>query len=85
MVANLVVWDGDPLEITSSAEQVFIQGKTMPMKSRQTQLRDRYLQKDDRRSHERRPAARQGSVYEENSGENMEKTLRKQFKKHEHS
>ena len=50
MVANLVVWDGDPLEITSSAEQVFIQGKTMPMKSRQTQLRDRYLQKDDRRS-----------------------------------
>ncbi len=50
MQANLVVWDGDPLEITSSADQVYIQGEAMPMTSRQTKLRDRYLNKDERRS-----------------------------------
>ena len=50
MLANLVVWDGDPLEITSSADNVFIQGQSMPMTSRQTMLRDRYLNKDERRS-----------------------------------
>lgn len=41
--ANLVLWSGDPLEVTSVAELVVINGKIMPMKSRQTELRDRYL------------------------------------------
>ncbi len=50
MVANMVVWDGDPLEVTTSAEQVFINGQQQPMTSRQTQLRDRYMAKDGRRS-----------------------------------
>ncbi len=50
MVANMVVWDGDPLEVTTSAEQVFINGQQQPMTSRQTQLRDRYLANDGRRS-----------------------------------
>jgi imidazolonepropionase-like amidohydrolase len=50
MVANMVVWDGDPLEVTTSAEQVFINGQKQSMTSRQTQLRDRYLAKDGRRS-----------------------------------
>lgn len=40
--ASLVVWDGDPLEVTSSAVQVFAAGEAVPMKSRQTELRDRY-------------------------------------------
>jgi imidazolonepropionase-like amidohydrolase len=41
--ADLVIWDGDPLEVTSLPEAVFIAGKAMPMVSRQTRLRDRYL------------------------------------------
>jgi len=41
--ADLVVWSGDPLEVTSFADAVFIRGKAIPMVSRQTELRDRYL------------------------------------------
>jgi imidazolonepropionase-like amidohydrolase len=41
--ANLVVWSGDPLELSSWPEQVMIHGKSIPSKSRQTQLRDRYM------------------------------------------
>ncbi len=41
--ANLVLWSGDPLEVTSVAERVIINGKLIPMESRQTKLRDRYL------------------------------------------
>ena len=41
--ADLVIWSGDPLEVTETAEQVFIQGKMLKMQSRQTKLRDRYL------------------------------------------
>ncbi|MES1243739.1 MAG: amidohydrolase family protein [Acidobacteriota bacterium] len=40
--ADVVVWDGDPLEITSFPEAVFIRGVQMPMDSRQLELRDRY-------------------------------------------
>jgi hypothetical protein len=42
--ADLVLWDGDPLEVTSLADAVWMHGKSMPMRSRQTELRDRYLQ-----------------------------------------
>jgi len=42
-VADLVIWSGDPLEVTSVADQVIIGGKMDPMISRQTLLRDRYL------------------------------------------
>ena len=41
--ADLVVWSGDPLEVTSFADQVFIRGKAVPMSDRQIELRDRYL------------------------------------------
>lgn len=41
--ANLVVWSGDPLEATTVAEQVIIDGRLDPMVSRQTLLRDRYF------------------------------------------
>jgi imidazolonepropionase-like amidohydrolase len=41
--ANLVLWSGDPLEVTTVAEQVIINGRRIPMRSRQTDLRDRYL------------------------------------------
>ncbi len=46
--ADLVVWPGDPLEVTTYADHVFIDGEKIEMKSRQTMLRDRYLDlKDD--------------------------------------
>ncbi len=41
--ADLVVWDGDPLELTTAAQHVFIRGVEMPQDSRQLRLRDRYL------------------------------------------
>ncbi len=44
--ANLVLWDGDPLEITTFADQVIINGEMITMQSRSTLLRDRYLSKD---------------------------------------
>ena len=43
--ADLVLWNGDPLELSTLAEQVWIAGRPMEMKSRQTELRDRYVEK----------------------------------------
>ena len=40
--ADLVLWDGDPLDVTSAAEAVFVAGERVKMRSRQTLLRDRY-------------------------------------------
>jgi len=42
-IADLVVWDGDPLELDSYPSHVFIQGEVMDLSNRQTKLRDRYL------------------------------------------
>jgi imidazolonepropionase-like amidohydrolase len=44
-VADLVLWSGDPLEVSTLADQVWIAGRPIEMKSRQTELRDRYLDK----------------------------------------
>ena len=41
-VANVVVWSGDPFEIATGAEHVFIRGHEIPLTSRQTQLLQRY-------------------------------------------
>jgi hypothetical protein len=41
--ADLVLWSGDPLDVTSLAEAVWLDGRAQPMRSRQTELRDRYL------------------------------------------
>ncbi|PHS21898.1 MAG: amidohydrolase [Robiginitomaculum sp.] len=43
MTADVVVWDGDPLELMSSPDHVFIGGEEQTLTSRQTKLRDRYL------------------------------------------
>lgn len=48
MDADVVVWDGDPLETTTFADQVFIQGRKIAMESRQTLLRDRYMKSEAR-------------------------------------
>jgi hypothetical protein len=44
-VADLVLWSADPLEVTTLADEVVIQGVRQVMSSRQTELRDRYLTK----------------------------------------
>lgn len=41
--ANVVVANGDPLDVRTSVKQVFIDGVAIPMVSRQTQLRDEYM------------------------------------------
>jgi hypothetical protein len=43
--ADLVLWTGDPLEVTTLAQQTWIAGRQIEMTSRQTELRDRYLEK----------------------------------------
>jgi imidazolonepropionase-like amidohydrolase len=40
---NVVVANGDPLDVRTSVAQVFIDGIAIPMTSRQTELRDQYL------------------------------------------
>jgi imidazolonepropionase-like amidohydrolase len=46
-VANVVVWDGDPLEMLTQVSQVIIRGQQVPMVSRETLLRDRYMNLDE--------------------------------------
>lgn len=41
--ADLVLWSGDPLEVNTRAERLWIDGNERPLTSRQTELRDRYL------------------------------------------
>jgi imidazolonepropionase-like amidohydrolase len=41
-IANVVVADGDPLELTTRIEHVFIAGQSVPLESHQTELFERY-------------------------------------------
>lgn len=43
--ADLVLWSGDPLELSSFAEKVFIAGVEQPLGTRQSKLVERYLQR----------------------------------------
>jgi Amidohydrolase family len=43
--ADLVLWSGDPLEVSTLADQVWIAGRRINMQSRQTELRDRYVER----------------------------------------
>jgi imidazolonepropionase-like amidohydrolase len=43
--ANVVVADGDPLDVKTDVKHVFIQGVEIAMKNMQTDLRDRYQRK----------------------------------------
>lgn len=40
--ADVVIWSGDPLEVTSGAEQVFIDGVEQPVETHQKRLLERY-------------------------------------------
>ncbi|HEY7452662.1 MAG TPA: amidohydrolase family protein [Candidatus Limnocylindria bacterium] len=48
-VANLVVWPGDPFDTSTLPEAVLVRGRPVPMRSRQTDLLDRYRTLDDGR------------------------------------
>jgi imidazolonepropionase-like amidohydrolase len=41
-VANVVVANGDPLDVKTDVKHVFIAGREIPLASRQTELRDQY-------------------------------------------
>jgi imidazolonepropionase-like amidohydrolase len=41
--ADVVIWSGDPLELASAVEKVWIDGIAQDLTTRQTRLRDRYL------------------------------------------
>lgn len=44
---DLVVWDGDPLEVSTTAERVFVDGVEQPRNDHQTRLKDRYIDLDE--------------------------------------
>jgi imidazolonepropionase-like amidohydrolase len=46
--ADVVIWSGDPLELQTQVEQVYIRGVPQPLESRQTKLARRYLPGRDR-------------------------------------
>ena len=41
--ADLIIWDADPLEVTSFPDKIFIKGELMSPETRSKMLRDRYL------------------------------------------
>jgi imidazolonepropionase-like amidohydrolase len=43
--ANVVVANGDPLDVKTDVKHVFIAGRDIPLESRQTILRDQYWPK----------------------------------------
>ena len=44
---DVVLWDGDPLELSSAPVRVFIEGVEQPLENHQTRLRDRYRSLDE--------------------------------------
>lgn len=46
-VGDVVIWDGDPLELSSAPLRVFIDGVEQPVDNHQTRLRERYRDLDE--------------------------------------
>ena len=44
----MVLWDGDPLELASTPVRVWIDGVEQPLATRQSKLRDRYAQPQEK-------------------------------------
>jgi imidazolonepropionase-like amidohydrolase len=42
-IADIVVWSGDPLEVTSFVEQVYLSGESVSTKNRSMRLKERYI------------------------------------------
>ena len=43
--ADIVIWDNDPLEVSSFADEVLIDGNSISLMTRSKRLRDRYMKK----------------------------------------
>ena len=41
-IANLVIWSGDPFEFASAVERMFIRGREVSLRTRETELMERY-------------------------------------------
>ncbi|AOL24967.1 Imidazolonepropionase [Erythrobacter litoralis] len=46
-MGDVVIWDGDPLEVGTVPTRVFIEGVEQPMDSHQSRLKERYLDLDE--------------------------------------
>ena len=46
-MGDVVIWDGDPLELSSRPTRVFIDGVEQNLENHQTRLRDRYRDLDE--------------------------------------
>jgi imidazolonepropionase-like amidohydrolase len=46
-VGDLVLWDGDPLEVSSAPVRVYIDGVEQPLDNHQTRLKERYRDLDE--------------------------------------
>ena len=42
-IADIIIWDGDPLEVTSFVDGVYLSGKKYPVENRSMRLKERYL------------------------------------------
>ncbi|HEX4513729.1 MAG TPA: amidohydrolase family protein, partial [Polyangiaceae bacterium] len=51
-VANVVVWTGDPLELSTEPALVIIRGKKTSLRTRQTELFEKYRKLPPKKSHE---------------------------------
>lgn len=40
--ANIVLWNGSPVQMSSRVEKLIISGRIIPVERRQTRLRDRF-------------------------------------------
>jgi imidazolonepropionase-like amidohydrolase len=49
-LADIVVWDGDPLEPSSFPKIVMIEGQLQDLSSRSSKLTERYTNKEDKPS-----------------------------------
>ncbi len=47
-IADLIIWDADPLEPSSMPEKVFINGKDIDLTTRMSRLTDRYTKEKDK-------------------------------------
>ncbi|MEZ5708338.1 MAG: amidohydrolase family protein [Blastomonas sp.] len=46
-VGDVVIWDGDPLELSSAPVEVYVDGVRQSLENRQSKLRDRYRSLDE--------------------------------------
>ena len=44
-LGNLFITDGDPFELTTNVHYAFINGQPIPLESKHTRLRDKYLKR----------------------------------------